>query len=379
MTKLYFIAGEASGDFLGSKIISNLLEENKDLKIYGIGGDKMLAAGLKESLFPMNKISLMGIFEVLWHVLEIRGLIKKTVEHILKVNPQVLITIDSPGFNFRVVEEIKKLAPHIVRVHVVAPSVWAYKPERAIKTAWIYNHLLTLLPFEPPLFEKYGLKSDFIGHPIFEQDFDRREDPELTDFVSLSKEPIIAITPGSRVSEIKMHLRVFASAVLQSDFPEAKCIIVCASEDHKILIQKILKGTRLQYITTLDKIAAFHIADLVIAKSGTNTLEIAACETPMIVGYKFNILTWQYLKRLLKVKYASLINIFADHPIIPELIQNNCKPEKISEKLNSFIKDSTLRKNQVIRSSQVLEQMGLKQDISPAQKAAELIGKYIKH
>jgi len=99
----------------------------------------------------------------------------------------------------------------------------------------------------------------------------------------------------------------------------------------------------------------------------------------MIVGYKFNILTWQYLKRLLKVKYASLINIFADHPIIPELIQNNCKPEKISEKLNSFIKDSTLRKNQVIRSSQVLEQMGLKQDISPAQKAAELIGKYIKH
>lgn len=378
MRKLYFIAGEASGDFLGSKIISSLLEENDDLQICGIGGDKMLAAGLQKSLFPMTKISIMGIVEVLWHVLEIRGLIKKTVEHILKVNPQVLVTIDSPGFNFRVVEEIKKLAPHIVRLHIVAPSVWAYKPERAIKTAWIYNHLLTLLPFEPPLFEKYGLKSDFIGHPIFEQSFDREENSELADFVSLSREPIIAITPGSRVSEIKMHLKIFTSAILQSDFPSAKCIIVCSSENHKALIHKILKGTRLQYITTLDKITAFHMADLVIAKSGTNTLEIAACNTPMIVGYKFNMFTWQYLKRLLKVKYASLINIFADHPIIPELIQYNCRPEKISEKINSFIKDSDLRKNQVTRSSQVLGQMGLKQEISPAKKAASLISQYLK-
>jgi len=378
MTKLYFIAGEVSGDFLGSRIISNLLEENGALQIYGIGGDKMLAAGLKESLFPMTKISIMGIVEVLWHVLEIRGLIKKTVEHILQVNPRVLVTIDSPGFNFRVVEEIKKRAPHIIKIHVVAPSVWAYKPERAIKTAWIYNHLLTLLPFEPPLFEKYGIKSDFIGHPIFEQSFDKEENYELVDFVSLSKEPIIAITPGSRLSEIKMHLKIFASAILQSDFPAAKCIIVCVSEDHKALVHKILQGTRLQYITTLDRISAFHMADLAIAKSGTNTLEIAACGTPMIVGYKFNMLTWQYLKRLLKIKYASLINIFADHPIIPELIQSNCNPEKISEKVNLFVTDPSVRRSQITKSFQILEQMGLKQEVSPAQKAAQLIGRYVK-
>jgi lipid-A-disaccharide synthase len=375
--KLYLVAGELSGDFIGSKIINNIKVSNPEIELMGIGGKKMLDAGLKRSLFNMEDISLFGLFEILPHIFKLKQLINKTVQDILKHKPKVLVTIDSPGFCFRVVEKIKKFAPEIIRIHIVAPSVWAYKPERAIKVADLYNHLLTLLPFEPPLFEKYGLKSSFIGHPIFEQDLSATS-LQIDEFKANNQivGDSIALTPGSRVSEIKQHLPVFAQAIIDAGLSSVRCIIVLGDDKHKKLIDKLIKKYSLNYFTTDQKVLAFKSAKLVLAKSGTNTLEIAACNKAMIVGYKMNILTWWWLSRLINIKYASLVNIVSNSEILPELIQDKFTVSNLSAKLKELFNDDKAMQNQVNKSLKVVNQMGFNQASKPSLVAANIILTY---
>ncbi len=377
--KVYFIAGEASGDLIGSKIIAHLKSYNQGINFLGIGGALMLSAGLKDSLFSMEEISIFGFFEVLPKIFKFKKLINKTVADIIATQPNIVVTIDSPGFCFRIVERIKILAPQIIRMHIVAPSVWAYKPERAIKVASLYNHLLTLLPFEAPLFEKHGLKTTYIGHPIFEQDFEQdfgNKDltaEQLKDRYN-TKGLNIALTPGSRASEIKRHLPVFAQALVGLKFL-SYCTVVADNKAHWPLIEKILKSYKLKYFITQNKLAAFKTASLVLAKSGTNTLEIAACRTPMIVIYKLNILSWWFLKLVFRLKYVSLINIIASERIIPELLQNEATAENLIQNIKDLLDKPNKAQNQVVKAQVILRQMGLSQDLKPSNIAADTIFK----
>jgi lipid-A-disaccharide synthase len=379
--KLYLIAGEPSGDFIGSKIINQIKSSNSEVELFGVGGAKMLNAGLDSSLFPMEQISLFGLFEILPHVLRIRRLIKLTVQDIISKKPGVLVSIDSPGFCFRVVAEVKRLAPEIKRIHIVAPSVWAYKPERAIKVASLYHHLLTLLPFEPQLFEKYGIKTSCIGHPIFEQDFGSYlTENYLNQFrveYKMSKD-VIAITPGSRKGEIKRHLSIFAQGIIDAGLGKTTCIIVSDNKANNQLIKDILFKYKLRYLITDRKALAFKLAKVVLAKSGTNTLEIAFCSTAMIVGYKINMLSWLWLKRLIKIKYASLINIIADNEIIPELIQEKLTAKNVAIQLNKLLNDDNIRKKQIDASFSIIKQMGLGDTNAPSTKAANIILQYLQ-
>jgi len=170
--KVYIIAGETSGDFIGGVLIEALKHRVPGIDIKGIGGRYMEERDVP-SLFPIKKISLMGFLEIIPHIFTLKTLIAIAVRDIIKEQPDLVITIDSPGFNFRVVEQLKNTGFQGKYVHIVAPTVWAYKPDRAEIMAKLYDHLLTLLPFEPPFFTKYGLATDFIGHPIFEQNFNR--------------------------------------------------------------------------------------------------------------------------------------------------------------------------------------------------------------
>ena len=204
--KIFIIAGEKSGDLLGSKILKNL--DKDQYEIYGIGGELMEQQGLK-SLFPMSELSLMGIFEILPKLFSILKRIKQTVQKILEIQPDILLTIDSPDFCFRVAKQVQKLdkSNKIKKVHFIAPSVWAYRKGRAKKIAKIYDLLLCILPFEPPYFEKYGLKTVFVGHPIFykestEYDFNN-EDIQYN-----NESNLISVTLGSRVSEVKRFLPI---------------------------------------------------------------------------------------------------------------------------------------------------------------------------
>ncbi len=374
--KLYIVAGETSGDFIGGlliKAIRELVKEGKNVTFHGVGGKNMSDEGVK-SLFPISYISLMGFFEVLPHIFRLKKLIDKTVEDILSQNPDVLITIDSPGFTYRVASKVREIAPHIKLVHIVAPSVWAYKPGRAKKYAKIYDHLLTLLPFEPPYFTACGLRSTCIGHPILEQAFyvgskGLKQEMNISENVK-----VIAVTPGSRLGEISRHMPIIKQVFDElSSTHTIKVIFVQPDESNVQNILKYLVGTKFEFGFSTDRLKIFAVSDCALAKSGTNTIEIAASGTPMIVGYKLSPITFFFLKLMIKIKYASLINIISNREIIPEYIQSDFNAENVTQAISELLSDNKRSKSQVAESQRVLESIGFNSDQKPSVTAAKII------
>ena len=379
--KFYFIAGENSGDFIGAQIIKSIKKINSnrinDTSFYGIGGEQMKLAGLN-SLFDFEQINLMGFFEVLPHIFRINKLINKTVNDIINSGTKILITIDSPGFTFRVADKVRKLAPEIKLVHVVAPSVWAYKEGRAKKYSKVYDKLLTLLPFEPPYFTKYGLSSEFIGYPALEQDFYDKSKDLRQDFNIPDNQKIIAITPGSRKAEISRHMPIIREALdTLSATTRLTAIFVQPNELHVNLINKYLVGAKFDFIFSSERLKSFAVSDLALAKSGTNTIEIAASGTPMIVGYKLNYLTYLIIKTCIKIKYVNIINIISNKEVIPEYIQSDFTATNIANALNTLISDPIKTNSQTAKAKEILKIIGLDNEQSPSTKAAEIISSMV--
>ncbi len=380
--KLYFIAGENSGDFIGAGIIRSIKQNNNDennIFFCGVGGPQMESTGVK-SLFDLQEINLMGFFEVLPHIFRIKNLINKTVEDIINSNTDILVTIDSPAFTFRVAEKIRKLAPKIKLIHIVAPSVWAYKEGRAKKYSKIYDKLLVLFPFEPPYFTKYGLSTEFIGHPVLEQSFYTKTKELRNEFNIADNEKIITITPGSRKSEISRHMPIIRSALdVLASTNKLTAIFVQPNELNVRYISEYLVGANFNFIFSTQRLKSFAVSDLALAKSGTNTLEIAASGIPMIVGYKLNILTYLILKIFIKIKYANIINIISNREIIPEYLQSDFTTENIIYALNAIMNDTKKANSQVTFAKDVLKTMGLGNKQNPSDKAAEIILSFYSH
>lgn len=379
--KFYFIAGENSGDFIGAKIIKSIKEINSDrineISFYGIGGPQMKLAGIK-SLFDFEQINLMGFFEILPHIFRINKMINETVNDIINNGTKILVTIDSPGFTFRVADKVRKLAPEIKLVHVVAPSVWAYKEGRAKKYSKVYDKLLTLLPFEPPYFTKYGLSSEFIGYPALEQDFYDKSKDLRQDFNIPDNQKIIAITPGSRKAEISRHMPIIREALdTLSATTRLTAIFVQPNELHVNLINKYLVGAKFDFIFSSERLKSFAVSDLALAKSGTNTIEIAASGTPMIVGYKLNYLTYLIIKTCIKITYVNIINIISNKEVIPEYIQSNFTATNIANALNTLISDPIKTNSQTANAKEILKIIGLDKEQSPSTKAAEIISSMV--
>jgi len=374
--KLYIIAGETSGDFIGGLLISaikRLIKDRDNATFYGVGGKKMGDEGIK-SLFPISYISLMGFFEVLPHIFRLHSLINKTVEDIITQNPDVLITVDSPGFTYRVASKVRESAPHIKLVHIVAPSVWAYKPGRAKKYAKIYDHLLTLLPFEPAYFKACGLQTTCIGHPILEQAFyvgskGLKQELNISEHVK-----VIAVTPGSRLGEISRHMPIIRQVFDELSSTHAiKIIFVQPDESNIQNILKYLDSAKFEFGFSTDRLKIFAASDCALAKSGTNTIEIAASGTPMIVGYKLSPITFFFLKLLIKIKYASLINILSNREIVPEYIQSDFNAENVTQAISDLLSNTKRSKIQVAESQRVLESIGFNSDQKPSDIAAKII------
>lgn len=374
MAKIYFIAGEISGDFIGGNIIQNL-RDIKGLEFAGVGGKQMEEAGNFKSLFSISEISLMGFVEIIPKIFKLKRLINDTVQDIVKNKPDAVITIDSPGFTYRVAKQLKKLLPNLRLIHIVAPSVWAYKEGRAKKYAKIYDCLLALLPFEPPYFTKVGLDCKYIGHPVMEQEFYSDKKALRSEFKIDDNAKIMCVTLGSRKGEILRHLPIFIPA-LEQVYDEYKNLIVIftlANPNHDSIIMPFLKNVRFNYIFSYERLKSYAIADLALAKSGTNTLEIAASGTPMIVAYKVNIFSYFIIRLLIKIKYVTLINIIGNREIIPEFIQFNCKASLISNKLKELLLDSQKSNKQVTESQKILQELGFKSKSSSSHIAAEII------
>ncbi len=374
--KIFIIAGENSGDAIGAKLMRALKKQSgESLEFSGIGGHEMAGEGLS-SLFPMQELSIMGMAELIPHIPNILYRINQTVEKIREINPDILVTIDSPGFTFRVAEKLRQTA--FKKLHIVAPSVWAWKPHRAAKIAKLYDHLLAFLPFEPPYFIKEGLACTYIGHPVTEEEFDKKKKAELKNKYNIASEaPILAVMPGSRSSEIKPLLPIFREAIilLARKFRNLHVAMLATPQFEKTINENV-KHWQVRYSVITDrndKKSAMAGADVALVKSGTSTMEVAIAKTPMVITYKVNPISAYLARRMLKIKYANLINIILDREVIPELLQERCTPELITSELTKLLTNPRTRDKQIKECGPVLEQLGLGDKNTPSEKAAKII------
>lgn len=379
--KLFIIAGEKSGDLLGSKVLTKIDRSKFDIE--GIGGSLMENIGFK-SKFPMKELSVMGIFEILPKIFKLLKIINETAEYIIESQQDIVLTIDSPDFCFRVMKKVKKLDKDnkIKKVHFIAPSVWAYRKNRAKKISKIYDRLFCILPFEPPYFEKYGLKTIFVGHPIFDKDSTEYSfNSRLISYKKNSK--TISVTVGSRINEVKKLLPIVLKSIrLLNEKYSNLFYNFLATEDTYELVEEYIIASDIKNIKILinqnDKNKSLENSVLAIAKSGTNTLEIAASSVPMIVIYKFNNITnliVRILKHFSKVKFANLINIMSNREIIPELILNKCNSINTFKYVSNMLENEKLRLEQISINIKVLEKLGFNDNNSSSVKIVEEINR----
>ena len=337
---IYLIAGEPSGDVLGARLMAALLEETEgQVEFTGIGGPEMERQGL-HSLFPMSDLAVMGVAEVLPRLTLLIRRINETVTDIRKRSPKALVTIDSPDFCFRVAKRLK--GREISLIHYVAPSVWAWRPGRAAKVARFLDHLLTLLPFEPPYFEKEGLSSTFVGHPVVEgpaMNADGRAFRQHHD-IGVDETVVVAL-PGSRAGEVARHLPVFEQTFSQLADIHGDIRIVVITTGTVSDMVRAAAGT--WHVPTLviddlaEKYDAMAAGDVALAASGTVALELAAVGTPSVITYRVNPLTAWLGKRLIKVRFANLINLILDREAVPERIQEKCRADILSKELENLL------------------------------------------
>ena len=340
--KIFIIAGEDSGDKLGSAIIDGLRDALSTLPIFvGIGGADMKSRGLS-SIFPMSELSIMGFTQIAGQYNNLRKRLNQTVSAILDEQPDILLTIDAPEFCFRVAKKIKSFNRKIPIIHYVAPSVWAWRPNRARIISNYIDHVLALFPFEPPYFHSVGLSCDFVGHPIVSEVTASWEDTiRFKNEFSLGDEPQILCLPGSRKSEIDKIMPTFGLTLekFSNILPNANFILPSTPhvfEHSKKYLEYFPKKTL--FLTpenigfekyTAHKKASFKIADLALAASGTVSLELAANNTPMVIGYDMNYFSRQIIQMMMRIDTVNLVNLITGNRNIPECIGANFNSENL--------------------------------------------------
>jgi lipid-A-disaccharide synthase len=337
--KVFVIAGEASGDKLGAAAMAGL-KSLADVEFHGVGGERMAEEGL-ESQFPMSELSLMGIAEILPKYFHLKRRIREVARAILDWQPDVVLTIDSPDFCLRVADIVK--AESDIRIcHYVAPTVWAWRPERAAKMAKRVDQVLALFPFEPPYFEKEGLRCDFVGHPVVTEDLASCDEVmTFRNTYNLVDKPVVLILPGSRKGEVSRLAPIFGEALgfFAKTHPEAGYFLPVAPglRDHVVEAVKDWP-VKVELIENREsKATAFRGADVALAASGTVSLELAANDTPMVVAYRMNWLTEQIVRRKLLVDTVTLVNLVSETRVVPEFLGADCIPQKIAASLSHVL------------------------------------------
>lgn len=334
--RIGMVAGEASGDILGAGLIESLKQRYPNAVFEGIGGPLMIRQGL-HSMFPMERLSVMGLVEVLGRVFELIGIRRTLREHFVLSPPDVFIGIDAPDFNLGLEAALHKAG--IKTTHYVSPSVWAWRQKRVFKIAKAVDLMLTLLPFEAAFYKAHKIKVAFVGHPLADA---IPLDPQTAQArVKLELDPggtFVAILPGSRSGEVKYIGPSFIEAArnIYNKKPETRFIIPCVNAQRRSQIEHLLQSAseslpiKLIDGNSRDVMAA---SNAVILASGTAALEAMLLKKPMVVAYKVSWLTHAIMKRLLKVAYVSLPNLLANKGLVPELIQDAAEPEAIADNL----------------------------------------------
>ena len=404
--KIFIIAGEASGDLLGAGVMSALLplplgegwgegSQSKletsssgqvpspqpsprgrgSISFIGIGGARMQAQGL-QSIFPMQELSVMGFAEVLPHAWRILKRLRQTVAAVEAANPDILLTIDSPGFCFRLVKKLRqrgRVRP--LFIHYVAPSVWAYKPERAAKTAKLFDKLLVLFPFEPAYFIKEGLETIFVGHPIANISMQGEGENFRKKHNIPPEQKILAMFPGSRMGELKYLLPIYKETAqlladnnLQIVMPILPQLVAFVTEKTKNWASKIIIISDDQ-----EKKDALAASSCALVKSGTISLEVAKAGVPMVTCYKAHPISVWLVRKLIKIQHVNLINIILGKTIIPEFLQENCTAEKLSAALNQLINSPQMQTEQKQAFTSAINQLKASDGIDTSTKIANIL------
>lgn len=378
--EIFLIAGEPSGDVLGAHLMAALQELTEGrVQFAGIGGPAMIAEGLT-SLFPMDELSVMGLIEVLPRVPKLLRRIGETVTAIREFQPHAVVTIDAPGFCFRVAARLKKSAragaaiPPII--HYVAPQVWAWRPGRARKLARIVNHLLVLLPFEPPYFERHGLACTYVGHPAFESGVQYGDGAAFRARHGIAPDDrVLCLLPGSRIGEVSRLLPIYreTAARLMREMPRLR--IVCAAAaavDEQVRSEVAVWPVAVAVADSDARFDCMAASDVALAASGTVTLELAAAGVPMVVAYRMNLVTAWLARRLVRVQYANLVNLVLGRGAIPELLLEDCYPEALADALIRLLGSDGERQRQRVAMAEALARLG-SGALRPSHRAAKAV------
>ena len=373
---IYIVAGEPSGDILGDQLIKSLESKFNSPIFNGVGGERMQSNNFT-SLFDMSDISIFGIFPVLRKLFFLMNKINDVVKDISQKKPDIIILIDSPDFNHRVAKKVKKYLPDVPIVCYVAPTVWAWRQGRAKKMSEYFDYLLSVIPFEVNFFEKYGLKTSYVGHPFIEK-VKNINDITFSEKYDLDKSKTIIFLPGSRKIEIERHSPVMVQAIDYLKDQNLNLNILIAT-GQKQLDQIRNYFTDIQIITDdNEKYSLFKKADFACAASGTVTLELGLTETPTIVIYKMDKLTWFFISKMVKVKFVSLVNLILGRESSKELLQDNFNKENLIDELSKLLSDEDGQKKQINDLKEFNAIMNKNID-NPSENASKIIKRLLEN
>ena len=376
MKKIFVLTGEPSGDKLASTVISKLKQSNPEVEYLCVGGTHLNSLGVK-SIFDLKEITYIGFTSVLLNIFKIRNRINKTVEEIIKFNPDILFSVDSPDFTLRVSERVKKINNNIKTIHYVAPQVWVWREGRVKKFKKFLDHILLLFNFEKKYFDKENITNTFVGHPLLEKNV--RTKTDLSHMISKDKK-IISLFAGSRSSETNLLLPILINFVkLMNEKFNDYLFVFHATEKNKNSINDKLKISNLNNTEVISdeniKSQILSSSVFAVSKSGTVSLEICNANVPSIIIYKMNFLNFMIVKFLVKIKYANIVNIINNKEVIPELIQKECNAKEIYKSVVYFLKNPSLMDQQIKECRITLDEIRSK--TSSTGEASSILAKYL--
>ena len=376
MKKVFVLTGEPSGDKLAATVISKLKLQNPNIEYLSVGGTHLRNLGIK-SIFELKDITYLGFTSVLLNIFKIRNKINKTVDEIIKFNPDILFSVDSPDFTLRVAERVKKLNKAIKTVHYVAPQVWVWRKNRVKKIKKFIDHMLLLFSFEREYFENENIKNTFVGHPLIEKKENKKN--FLDNLISKDKK-IISLFPGSRKSETNVLLPILLDFVyLMNKKNRNYNFVVHATVENKEFIINQIKERKFNNIEVVSddliKSQILSNSTFAVSKSGTVSLQICDANIPSIIIYKLNFINFLIFKLLVNVKFANIINIINNREVIPELLQNECNANEIYKTVIYLLKNPDLIKKQLNDCNKTLQ--GIRSKTSSSNESVSILNKYL--
>lgn len=374
---VFLVAGEASGDLLGARLMAALKRlTGGRIRFAGVGGAGMIQEGLT-SLFSMDDLAVMGVAEVLPRLRTLLRRIETTTEAVLRLRPAAVVTIDAPDFSFRVARRVKRRDPGIPLIHYVAPQVWAWRPGRARMLAGFLDHLLALFPFEPPLFEAVGLGCSFVGHSVIETGVQDGDGARFRTRHGIATDrPLVVMLPGSRHGELRRLLPVFGETVSAlARRPGGIAVAVPTLPGVRPIVATAVASWPVP-VTLVDDVAgkfdAFAAGDVALAASGTVALELALAGLPMVTAYRVNAITAALVGQLVRVRFANLVNIMHDRAVVPELLQQECRPDRLAAAVTTLLDDADARRAQIEGLAAVGSWLGVG-GTPPSERAAAVV------